>query len=216
MDYAAARHNMVEGQIRPSAVTDTLVIDAMADIPRELFVPKNMRGIAYVDEDLDLGNGRCLMDPTVLARLLQSAEIEKTDVVLDIGCGTGYSTAVLSRIASTVVAVEPDADFNARASATLSELSIDNVAVISADLTVGCPDQGPFDVIILGGSVEEIPQDLLNLLAEGGRLLAVLNKGRVGVATMITRSGEALGERSLFDASIPALPGFAKPAAFVF
>lgn len=216
MDYAAARHNMVEGQIRPNNVTDHLVIDAMAAIPRELFVPKAMRGIAYVDEDLDIGNGRCVMDPTVFARLLQAAEIEKTDVVLDIGCGTGYSTAVLSKIASTVVALEPDADFNAQASKTLSDLGIDNVAVISGDLAQGSPDQGPFNIIFLNGAVEEVPQALLQQLVEGGRLMAVLTKGRFGVASVYTRSGNAFGHRPLFDANVPNLPGFSKPVEFAF
>jgi len=218
MDYTTARHNMVEGQIRPNKVTDPLVTQAMETIPRELFVPKHLRGIAYTDEDLDLGGGRWLMEPLTLARLLQEAMIEDTDVALDIGCGTGYATAILSRMASTVVALESDPDFAARASAAVGDLAIDNAAVITGDLTKGCADQGPFDVILINGAVEEVPEAILGQLADGGRLVTVIRKpgAPVGLATMITRQGDAFGHRPLFDAGVPLLPGFSKPPQFVF
>lgn len=216
MDYATARHNMVEGQIRPNGITDPAVVAALETIPRELFVPKHMRGIAYADDDLDLGNGRCLMHAMVLARLLQSAAVEPTDVALDVAPGSGYSTAVLSRLAQTVVAVEPDADFNARCSTVMNELSIDNVAVMSEPLTQGCPQQGPYDVIMINGAVEEVPQTLLDQLADGGRLVCVLIERGQGRVTVFTRHGQAFGRRYEFDANVPLLPGFTKPAGFVF
>lgn len=218
MTYAAVRHNMVENQIRTNRVTDPVVTRAMEDIPRELFVPKHLRGIAYVDEDIDLGGGRFLMEPMVFARLLQAAEIKDTDVVLDIGCCTGYSTGVLAKTAGTVVGVEDDADMAARASALLGELGIDNAAVVKAPLAEGYPAQAPYDVIVIEGAVAEVPEALCGQLADGGRLVAVVREksGVVGKATLITRSGSGFGRRVIFDAGTPLLPGFARPTGFVF
>lgn len=216
MDFVAARHNMVEGQIRPNKVTDPLVVDALETIPREMFVPKHMRGIAYADDDLDLGGGRSLMEPMVLARLLQAARIETEEVALVIGCGTGYTAAVLSRICQTVVAQESDADFNARAAAICSELGLDNVAVIAGDLTAGCPAQAPFDIIVIDGAVEDVPQALLDQLSEGGRLVTVVKVKGQGVGSVYTRRGDSWGHVGIFDANIHDLPGFAKAPTFTF
>lgn len=216
MDYVAARHNMVEGQIRPNKVTDPLVVQALETVPREVFVPKHMRGIAYADDDLDLGGGRALMEPMVLARLLQAARIEENEVALVVGCGSGYSAAVLSRICSTVVALESDSEFAARASATMGELNYDNVAVVGGDLTGGCEAQGPYDVILIDGAVEVVPQALLDQLADGGRLVAVVTDRGQGVGTIYTRRGDSWGHLGVFDANIRPLPGFSKPPAFTF
>jgi len=216
MDYATARRNMVDGQILPNGVTDPAVVDAMATLPRELFVPKHMRGIAYTDDDLDLGGGRILMEPMVLGRLMQAAEVDSADIALDIASATGYSSAVLSRLASTVVAVEPDPDFSARASQTMNDLGIDNVALMNSGLTEGCREQGPYNVIFINGAVEEVPRALLEQLAEGGRLVCVLSRDGQGVGTVYTRRGDAFGYRYEFDANIPLLPGFRKPPQFVF
>lgn len=218
MDYTTARYNMVEGQIRPNKVTDPLVTQAMETIPREIFVPKHLRGIAYTDEDLDLGGGRWLMEPLTLARLLQEAMVGDEDVALDIACGTGYATAILSRLASTVVALESDPDFSARASASVGDLGIDNAAVISGDLTRGCAEQGPFNVILINGAVEYVPKEILNQLADGGRLVTVVRKpgAPVGLATLYTRHENHFGHRGLFDAGVPLLPGFSRPPEFTF
>lgn len=217
MDYAAARTNMVENQIRTNRVIDPLVIEAMAALPRELFVPKQLRGIAYIDEDLDLGNGRYLMEPLVLARLLQLAQIKPSDVVLDVGCATGYSAAVLARMASTVVALESDPDLATRAGGLLTELGVDTVAVVTGPLKEGYPQQGPYDVIFIDGGVAEIPQALCQQLAEGGRLVAVeMGAGRFGRGVLIERLGGTFSRREAFDAASPLLPGFAKNPGFVF
>lgn len=218
MDYAAARHNMVESQIRTNQVTDPSVVAAMDALPRELFVPKQLRGIAYVDEDLDLGNGRYLMEPMVLARLLQAAEIRSTDVVLDVGCGTGYSTAVLARMASAVVALECDAELAARAGGLLAELGADNAAVVTGPLAEGYTAQAPYDVIVLGGAVAEPPPALCSQLADGGRLMAIVagNGTGVGKATVTTRTAGTFSRRIVFDAATPLLPGFAPDLGFVF
>jgi protein-L-isoaspartate(D-aspartate) O-methyltransferase len=219
MDYAVARHNMVENQIRTNRVRDPLVLEAMAQVPRELFVPKQMRGIAYVDEDIDLGNGRYLIEPLVLARLLQLADVRSDDVALVIGCGTGYTAAVLARLASTVVALEGDADLATRASGLLAEQGADNVAVVTGPLRDGYPTQAPYDVIIVDGGVQEIPTALCNQLADGGRLVAVTMDaapGNMGHGTLVSRIGGSFSRRVDFDAATPILPGFTKTPSFVF
>jgi len=216
MDFAAARRNMVVSQIKPNRVTDPLVVDAISDVPREKFLPIAQRQFAYVDDDLPIGKGRVIMEPMVLARLLQLADIQTTDNALLIGAGTGYSTAVLARMASSVVAVESDPDLAASASKILAELSVDNAAVVAGDLTRGKPEQGPFDVIFINGSVDVLPEHLKSQLADGGRLVCIINEGRVGRATLVTRSGNAFGHRQEFDAATPVLPGFQKQPGFAF
>ena len=217
MTYAAARHNMVENQIRTNRVTDPAVLRAMEDTPREVFVPKQLRGVAYVDEAIDLGNGRTLMEPLIFARLLQTAEILETEVVLDIGCASGYSAAVLSHLASTVVAVESDADLAEQAKSRLAELSVDNVALVAGPLVAGDAAHGPYDVIILEGAVAEIPASLTAQLADGGRLVAVVaGESGLGRATLVARVGDVLSSRVVFDTTAALLPGFQAKSSFRF
>lgn len=217
MDFDKARFNMVENQIRTNRVTDPAVLAAMGTVPRELFVPKAQRGIAYVDEDLPLDDGRYLMEPLVLARMIQAAEVQPGDVVLDVGCATGYSTAVLARIASTVVALEANDDMAMRATRTLTELGLDNAVVVGGALAEGYPRQAPYDVILLGGAVQEVPDGLRQQLSDGGRLVTVLGDGRWNSRiTVIERHGGAFGHRTVFEAATPLLSGFERPAAFVF
>lgn len=216
MDYAAARRNMVASQIKTTRVSDPVVIDAMSAVPRERFLPAEQRQFAYVDEDLRIGKGRVIMEPMVLARLLQLADLQPTDNALLIGAGTGYSTAVLARMVSSVVAVESDAELAARATAALAEQGVDNAAVVAGDLTRGKPEQGPFDVIFINGAVDAVPDVLKSQLADGGRLVCIVRDGPVGRATLITRAGNAFGHRAEFDAVTPVLPGFEKHVGFVF
>ena len=215
-DFDAARRSMVDSQLKPNQVVDSRVADAMAQVPRELFVPDGLADVAYVDEDLPIAPGRFLMEPVVFARLLQAAAIEPDDVVLDLGCGTGYSTAVLARLAATVVAMEPEAALRAQAEQTMTKMGADNAVVVDGDLTAGTPLQGPFDVIFLNGAVETIPDGLLDQLAEGGRLVAVKNSDGIGKTIVSERQGVLFSTRELFDAAIPLLPGFAKSPGFVF
>ena len=216
-DYAAARYYMVEGQIRPNKVTDHRLVEAMLTIPREVFVPKASRGIAYVDEDIAIGNGRYLMEPMVFARMLQEAGIQETDVVLDIGCGSGYSTAILSRLAATVVAVESDAALAQRATEALAEVGVDNAVVFNVPLTDGYPVQGPYDVIIIEGSVAEVPETICNQLAEGGRMVvAVEGENGIGEMRLFRRVGGVVSSRILFEARPRLLPGFEAQPKFVF
>jgi protein-L-isoaspartate(D-aspartate) O-methyltransferase len=216
MDYAIARRNMVESQVRPSQVSDPLVLQAMAEIPREIFLPKALQGIAYIDDDVPMGNGRYMMEPMVFARLIQAAEVQADDVVLLIGCATGYPAAVLARLASTVVAVESDADLIARANRGLSELEIDTVAILEGKPEEGLPSQELFDVIFFDGAVATIPDGITERLAENGRLVAVVAGERVGRGTLVTRRDGVLGHRELFDAQIPYLSGFEPKSTFVF
>ena len=216
-DYAVARHNMVEGQIRTNRVTDPALVAALDAVPREAFVPKSMQAIAYVDEDLAIGQGRHLMEPLVLARLLQAADVTPSDAVLDIGCATGYSTAVIARIAGSVVGVESDARFVAEANRRLGELSMDNAAVVQGELTRGYAKQAPYNVIVLNGAIGRVPRDIADQLVEGGRLVAVMrDEGGIGRATLMTRVGGTLSSRIIFDAATPDLPGFAREPGFVF
>lgn len=216
-DYAVARFNMVANQIRPNRVTDERLIGAMSELPRELFVPERLRGVAYIDEDIAVAPDRYLIEPVVLARLLQAADIRDSDVVLDIGCATGYSTAVVARLAATVVALESDEKLAAEATRLLGELGVDNTAVVKGLLNEGYPKQAPYDVIVLQGAVDDVPHKLRDQLAEGGRLLAVVNQdSRAGKATLMKEIHGSVFSRVLFDAAVPLLPGFAKASRFVF
>ncbi len=216
MDFAAARKKMVASQIRTNEVTDPLVVDALGQVPREKFVPEASRGFAYVDEDLPLGKGRFLMEPMVLARLLQLADVAETDTALIVGGGTGYSAAVLSRMVRTVVAVESDRELTDSAARTLSELSVNNATVVMGDLRTGWAARGPYDVILVEGGVTVIPEALKLQLADGGRLVAIVRQGPTGRATLVTRIGNAFGMRQEFDAATAILPGFEPQPKFVF
>ncbi|MCC9622773.1 protein-L-isoaspartate O-methyltransferase [Thalassospira sp. MA62] len=217
MDYQSARHNMVESQVRTNKVTDPLVIAAMEEVPRELFLPESKRGIAYVDEDIPVGDGRYAMEPMVIARLMQCAEIAETDVALIIGAGYGYSSALVSRVAETVVAVENNKAMSTAAEQAFQSLNYDNVIVVDGDFASGYAKQAPYNVIIFDGSVAEVPAAVLEQVSEGGRLLAVVREpGKVGVARLYERENGIIGHRDLFDANIPYLPGFEPAEAFVF
>ena len=216
MDFGLARRNMVESQIRPNKVTDPRLIDAIAAVQRERFAPAALRSVAYVDEDIPLGNRRYLMEPMIFARLLQAAGVQPSDLVLDVGCGSGYSTAVLARLAEMVVALESDAELARLAGATLTELSVDNAVVLQGPLADGMAKQAPYDLIFIGGAVLRVPDALLRQMAEGGRLVTVIGSNGVGQATLLRKTDGTISRQQLFDAAVPALPGFAAETRFVF
>ena len=216
-DYAQARRVMVDRQVRPADVTDLRIIAALLEVPREAFVPVARRAVAYLDLDAPVSeSGRALLKPMVLAKMLQAAAILETDLVLDVGCATGYSAAVLGKLAGHVVALEEDAALARSASATLAQTGAGNIAVVSGLLAAGRTEDAPYDVIVLEGAAEIVPDSLLSQLKEGGRLVAVVGSGPMGKATLYRRTGGHATGQPVFDAAAPLLPGFVKPAAFVF
>ena len=227
IDFERARASMVELQLRTDRVTDRRILSAFATLPRERFVPQEKRQLAYSDGSLEVwpsidgAPARFLAAPVVLARLIQLAAVEAKDAVLDVGCATGYSTAVLAHLASLVTAVEAEPELAVGAREALQELGIANAAVIEGALTRGAPEAGPFDVILLNGSVPEVPDSLLAQLKEGGRLCAIIAAGREGrprqgKATLFVKvDGEASGLPH-FDANARPLPGFAPSPSFTF
>jgi len=215
-DFSVLRTRMVDGQVRTTDVTDSAILEAMLTVPREAFVPRARQSLAYIDEDIEVAPGRFLMEASPFAKMLQLAEIAPGDVVLDVGCATGYSVAILSRLASSVVALECDPALAASAGETLSQLGHDNVAVVEGLLEQGYPSEAPYDVIFVGGAVDEIPEALLSQMKDGGRLVAVVGQGNAGVARVFTRSGEVVSSRRGFNAAVQPLPGFLRAPAFEF
>ena len=217
MDQSIARETMVNSQIRPNQVDDQIALNALSATPREVFIPTALHGIAYVDEDIPLGGGRFLMEPLVLARLLQAAAVQADDMVLAIGCATGYSAAVLSHMAGAVVAVESDSALAKKATENLSSLEIDTISVMESDLQKGYSKQAPFDVIFFDGAIGKIPTKISGQLGENGRLVAVVKaNGDVGEGILMTRRNGSLGQRRVFNANIPYLPGFEPAVGFEF
>jgi protein-L-isoaspartate(D-aspartate) O-methyltransferase len=220
-DLSMQRQNMVESQVRPSDVTDRRIPRAMGAVPREAFVSPARRSLAYLDIDLPVdtaggAGGRVILAPRTFAKLLQLAAIEPADLVLDVGCASGYSAAILGRLAQTVVALESDAGLAESATRVLQSLGADNVAVVHTDLAAGYPSEGPFDAIVVEGAVAAAPEALLGQLKDGGRLVAIVSDGRSGRAVAYQRTGETVSERDGFDAMAPFLPGFAPIHRFVF
>ncbi len=219
IDFAQARRTMVDGQVRVNDVTDPAIIAAMLEVPRERFVPEARAGLAYIDEDICVQEGsgdraaRYLMEPMVLARLLQALELTPDSTVLDVGCATGYSSAVLARIAGRVMALEEDAALAGSARKLLIE---PNIELASGKARAGWPAGSPYDAILVGGSIEEVPAELTGQLKDGGRLAAVIRKDSAARAMLYVRTGGHISARRLFDAAIPPLPGFEAPKAFVF
>jgi len=221
IDYATKRRHMVESQLRPNGVTDLRINLAMLDIPRERFVAPSRQSFAYIDEDVpvtDQGRDpRCVIEPMVFARMVQLADISADDIVLDVGCGLGYSTAVLSRLAQSVVALESDPQFVSEASSRLSDISVSNAAVVEGPLAQGFAKEAPYDAIVINGRVEEVPDALLDQLKEGGRLVAVVDHGPLGKATLFVKQNNTVSRRVAFDATIARLSGFEKKrSAFIF
>ncbi len=213
---ATALSHMIDCQLRPNEVNDERVIDAISAIPRDLFVPKAKRSVAYVDEDIEVGEGRFLLEPRVFARLLMAADVQPSDIVLDIGCATGYSSAVLAQLAEAVVAVEENETLANQAEKKLAEQDVMNVAVVSCTMCDGVAKQGPYDVIFIQGAVAEIPKALIKQIKVGGRLVCVKLEGGVGRAHIVRKTEEGVSGQNLFDANVMTLPGFEKQQGFVF
>jgi protein-L-isoaspartate(D-aspartate) O-methyltransferase len=220
LDFVAARRMMVDGQIRTSDVTDLRIVAAMLDVAREHFVPHAKAPLAYLDLDLPVtserhdADARHLLKPVILAKLVQAADVEEGDNVLDVGCATGYSTAILARLAGSVTALEQDGTLVRHARENLADEK--NVTVVSGPLVDGAAGQGPYDVILLGGAIEVDPVSLFRQLKDGGRLVTVMGRSPNGRATLYRRDGADISGRPIFNAAAPTLPGFAAVPTFVF
>ncbi|MPQ92732.1 protein-L-isoaspartate O-methyltransferase [Thioclava sp. JE_KL1] len=213
-DFATRRTMMVDTQVRPSDVTKFPIIAAMLHVPREQFVPAAKREAAYIGENLELAPGRVLLEPRNFAKMLDALDIQPDDLVLDVGAGLGYSSAVIARMAEAVVALE-DEDMASQAEAALAEAGADNVAVVTGALTEGAAQHGPYDAILIEGAVETVPAALIEQLKEGGRITAIFMEGALGVARIGYKIDGAMSWRDLFNGTAPVLQGFVKPREFV-
>jgi len=216
-DSKIALWNMVDCQLRPNLVSDPEVIEAFLKVPRDRFVPEDRRSIAYADRNIDIGDGRVLMAPMFFGKVLQHCAISPTEIVLDVACGRGYGCAVLSSLAGTVIGLEGSPSLVSEGSALLTDLSLDNAIVVSGDLRNGLEEEGPYDVIIVEGSVAVFPDQYEKQLASGGRLVLFerLENGN-GQAVVYLKHGNTLSRRILFDAILPVLPEFVAEPGFVF
>lgn len=215
-DYTAQRMNMVESQVRANDVTDIRIHDAMRQIPRERFVPTLKRGVAYADGAIEVVANRYLLEPRIFSKLIQLAQIAPTDTVLDVGCATGYSTAVIARLAARVIGLEQDADLVRVASDMVPAVGATNISIVQGSLAEGHRAGAPYDAIIVNGAIEAVPETLSSQLAEGGRLVAVVQAGEQSRAYLYLRQNGRIGSRIAFDAWAPLLAGFRRKVGFVF
>lgn len=216
-NYAVCRSHMITGQLMTNDVIDPRILAAIRETPREAFLPESLKHVAYVDEDLPLGQGRYVMEPLVFARLLDASAVQETDKVLDIGVGMGYSTAVLARLTRQVTGLEENEELWQKAQMNVTSQLIRNADVVKGQLAYGYARSAPYDVIVLQGACEIMPEAILDQLSDGGRLLAVMRRGKApGQLWRYQRVGETIAKTELFDAQVPHLPGFQQPETFRF
>ena len=213
-DFETRRRMMVDTQVRPSDVPKYPVLDALLEVRREMYVPDALRDVAYMDNSITLGENRIVLEARTFSKILDTLDIQQDEMALDIGCGLGYSAAVLGKLCEAVVAVEEDETLASEAEAILGSEGADNVAVVGGALTEGAAKHGPYDVIILEGAVEEMPEALTNQLKEGGRIAAVFMDGALGMVRVGLKTGGTISWRFAFNATAPVLPGFSKAASF--
>ncbi|OUS35134.1 protein-L-isoaspartate O-methyltransferase [Rhodobacterales bacterium 56_14_T64] len=213
-DFTERRRMMVDTQVRPSDVTKYPIIEAMLSVPRENFVAGAQREAAYADQNIDLGQGRTLLEPRTLAKMLDALDVQNDELVLDVACGMGYSTAVVARMAQMVIAVEGNEELAAEAQTQLSEVGADNAIVHVAELSEGAAEHGPYDVILVQGGVEDLPQSLMAQLKDGGRVAAIFMTGALGQVKIGYKNGDQISWRFAFNAGAPVLPGFAAAKEF--
>ena len=215
VDFSQARTMMVDTQVRPNDVTKYPVIEAMLTVPREQFVPDSRQDVAYAENNIDLAPGRVLLEPRTLGKMMDVLDLQNSDLVLDIGCGFGYSAAVMARIAEAVVAVEDNPELAAEAEARLAAQDVFNVAVITGPLVDGCASQGPYDAVLVEGAIEEFPEALADQISDGGRVVAMFREGHLGVVRVGLKHDGRINWRSAFHADAPVLSGFVQQRGFI-
>ncbi|WP_424931089.1 protein-L-isoaspartate O-methyltransferase family protein [Amaricoccus macauensis] len=215
-DFAAAREAMVDCQVRTADVTRYPIIEALLRVPREEYVPQGMKPVAYLGDDIALGNGRVILDPRVFAKMLDAINVGPKDLVLDVGCGLGYSSAVLARMSEAVIALEEDPDLARQAEANLNAQDVDNAVAETGPLAEGKANHGPFDAIVIEGGIEMLPEALAAQLKPGGRIVAIFMDGANGQARLGIATNAGIAWRRIFDATAPVLPGFSETKAFEF
>lgn len=215
-DFASRRMMMVDTQVRPSDVTKFPIIEAMLHVPREVYVPSQQREAAYIGVNIPIAPARVILEARTMGKLLDALDIQPSELILDIGCGLGYSAALLARLAETVVAVEDDEALSSQAQAQLAAEGVDNAVVVQAALAAGAPKHAPFDVIILEGGIEVLPDAIADQLKEGGRIGAIFMEGGLGIVKVGIKTDGQINWRFAFNATAPVLPGFAHKAAFAF
>jgi len=215
INHSDRRTMMVDTQVRPSDVTKFPIIEAMLAIPREAYVPDAQRELAYLGENVELGQDRVLLEPRTMGKLLDALDIQPDETVLDLGCGLGYSAALLAHLAEAVVAVEEDG-MAEDAQANLSVHGVDNAAVIEGDITQGAAKHGPYDAIVIEGGVEEVPATLTDQLKDGGRIGAIFMSGGHGEVRIGYKLDGQVTWRFAFNAAAPVLDGFVKKPEFSF
>ena len=213
-DFAARRRMMVDTQIRPSDVTKFPIIEAMLNVPREVFVPDARREAAYCGDNIEIARSRVLLEPRTLAKMLDALDVQANELVLDVGCGYGYSSAVVARMAQAVIALEEDESIAAETQSLLSDVGADNAILHSGPLAEGAAEHGPYDVILVQGGVAELPQALEEQLKDGGRIACLFMDGALGAVRIGYKSGGSLSWRFEFNAGAPVLPGFGKQPVF--
>ena len=217
MNIEQARFNMVEQQIRPWNVLDTSVLELLSVVKREAFVPAAYQALAFADMEIPLGHGQCMLAPRLEARMLQDLALQPHQTVLEIGAGSGYMAALMAQRAHRVVSLEIVPELASMARTNLRNAGIQNAEVRQADGAAATPAEGQYDVIVLSGSVTEVPQALLNLLKIGGRLASIVGDEPVMRATFVTRTGDnTFTTRQPWDCNAPRLQNFPEPSRFQF
>ena len=214
--FVEARKNMILSQLEPNNISNKKLLSAMGNIPREKFLSEKSNAQAYLDSNIEIEDGRYLVSPMIFAKMIQFANIKPNEVVLDIGCCTGYSTAIIAHLAATVVGLESNKRFIEKATELLGHLEIDNAAVVQGDLEKGYPEQGPYDVIILNGSTVNLPENILDQISDGGRVIYIEGLAPLGKAVYFEKRGKVFGKKILFDAVAPIIPGFEQNPKFQF
>lgn len=207
--FEIARINMVKSQILPSNITNEVLIDVITEIPRHIFIPENKQGIAYIDGSLLVGNGRYILAPMIFAKMIEALDIKGSESVLDIACGTGYSSAVMANLCKKIVAVESSTDLASKAHLNLNKLGVDNVIIISNSLADGHEEGAPYNIIFINGAVSKVPQGLFNQLAENGKLITIISKTpNSGSIILYKKTNGAISSSEIFDVNQPVIEDF--------